>query len=146
MATDDRAVEDLLDVLAETAPVIRDGLPGRRTRAGEENPSGEAAMEADVWADSFLSERVALVDGIGAYASEEREGIQDTGEGYSVACDPLDGSSNLRSNNAMGTIVGVYDAPLPASGRDLVAAAYVLYGPITTTMAAVDGTVTEAEG
>jgi fructose-1,6-bisphosphatase I len=43
----------------------------------------------------------------------------------------------------MGTIVGVYDAPLPARGRDLVAAGYVLYGPITTMAFARDGATTE---
>jgi fructose-1,6-bisphosphatase I len=60
-----------------------------------------------------------------------------------VAIDPLDGSSNLRSNNAMGTVVGIYDAPLPASGRDLVAAGYVLYGPITTMVVADEAGVRE---
>jgi len=140
----DETVEAVLDAVAETAPEIRAGLPGRRTKADEENPSGEVVMEADVWADGLLAERIAEIDGVGTYASEERRDTKDVGAGYSVACDPLDGSSNLRSNNSMGTIVGIYDAPLPASGRDLVAAAYVLYGPITTMMAAVDGTVTES--
>ena len=140
----DETVEAVLDAVAETAPEIRAGLPGRRTKADEENPSGEVVMEADVWADGLLAERIAEVDDVGTYASEERRDTKDVGAGYSVACDPLDGSSNLRSNNSMGTIVGIYDAPLPASGRDLVAAAYVLYGPITTMMTAVDGTVTES--
>jgi len=140
----DETVEAVLDAVAETAPEIRAGLPGRRTKADEENPSGEVVMEADVWADGLLAERIAEIDGVGTYASEERRDTKDVGAGYSVACDPLDGSSNLRSNNSMGTIVGIYDAPLPASGRDLVAAAYVLYGPITTMVAAVDGTVTES--
>ena len=140
----DETVEAVLDVVAETAPEIRAGLPGRRTKADEENPSGESVMEADVWADDLLAERVAAIDGVGTYASEERQETVDAGSGLSVACDPLDGSSNLRSNNSMGTIVGVYDAPLPAEGNELVAAAYVLYGPITTMMAAVDDTVTES--
>jgi fructose-1,6-bisphosphatase I len=43
----------------------------------------------------------------------------------------------------MGTIVAVYDAPLPASGQDLLAAAYILFGPITTMVVARDGAVTE---
>jgi len=136
-------VEAVLDVVARTAPEVRAGLPGRRAAADAENPSGETVMAADVWADELLAERVAEVDGVGTYASEEREETVDVGSGFSVACDPLDGSSNLKSNNAMGTIAGIYDGTLPASGRDLVGAAYVLYGPITTMMAAVDGTVTE---
>ncbi len=45
----------------------------------------------------------------------------------------------------MGTIFGVYDAALPARGDALVAAGFVLYGPITTMVLATDETVTEYE-
>jgi fructose-1,6-bisphosphatase I len=129
--------------VAGATPDIRAGLPGRREQAGTENPSGERRLAADEYADELLAERLGAVDGVGTYASEEREAVVDTGEGYAVAVDPLDGSSNLKPNNVMGTIVGVYDADLPASGRDLVAAGYVLYGPITTMAFAHEGSVTE---
>jgi len=136
-------IDAIRDAVAATAPEIRAGLPGRREASGAENPSGERRLAADEYADELLEERLGRIDGVGAYASEERESVVDTGEGYSVAVDPLDGSSNLKPNNVMGTIVGVYDAPLPATGRDLVAAGYVLYGPITTMAFAREGTVTE---
>jgi len=136
-------VDAILDVVADAAPEIRAGLPGRRTAADAENPSGETQMAADVFADDLLRERLGDVSGVGTYASEERaEGI-DVGEGVSVCVDPLDGSSNLASNAAMGTIVAVYDGPVPASGRDVLAGVYVLFGPITTMMVARDGAVTE---
>ncbi len=136
-------IESVFDTIAETAPDIRDGLPGRRTKIGEENVTGDSQLEADVWADQLLKERLSRVEGVGAYASEEREEIADIGEGYSVAVDPLDGSSNLKSNNPMGTVVGIYDGELPTSGQDLVAAGFVLYGPITTLIVAQDGTATQ---
>jgi fructose-1,6-bisphosphatase I len=136
-------VATIRETIAAAAPDIRAGLPGRRETAGAENPSGERRLAADEYADELLEDRLGAIDGVGAYASEEREGVVDTGEGYAVAVDPLDGSSNLKPNNVMGTIVGVYDADLPASGRDLVAAGYVLYGPITTMAFAQEGTVTE---
>jgi fructose-1,6-bisphosphatase I len=136
-------VEEVIDVVASAAPEIRRGLPGRRTKVDEENPSDELQMAADVWADELLEQRLTAIDGVGAYASEEREAVIDAGDGLSVAVDPLDGSSNLQSNNSMGTIFGVYDADLPASGEHLVAAGYVLYGPITTMMVAQEGAVTE---
>ena len=136
-------VAAIREAVASATPEIRAGLPGRRELAGAENPSGERRLAADEYADELLEDRLGRIDGVGAYASEEREGVVDTGEGYAVAVDPLDGSSNLKPNNVMGTIVGVYDAPLPASGRDLVAAGYVLYGPITTMAFAREGTVTE---
>lgn len=137
-------VEDVFDVVAETAPDIRGALPGRRVESDVENPSGETVLAADVYADDLLAERIGAIDGVATYASEERREPEDVrgnpagafDEPVHVAVDPLDGSSNLQSNNAMGTIVGVYDAPLPASGRDLLAAGYVLYGPITTMVVA----------
>ncbi len=136
-------IESVFDVIATAAPEIRAGLPGRRTGVGEENVSGDLQLEADVWADSLLAERLEAVDGIGSYASEERETVVDFGEGYAIAVDPLDGSSNLKSNNPMGTVVGIYDGQLPTNGRDLVAAGFVLYGPITTMVVAREGTATQ---
>jgi len=132
-------IEAVFDTIAETAPEIRAGLPGRRTTLGQENATGDQQLEADVWADQLLAEKIAAIDGIGEYASEERPSVTDVGEGYAVAVDPLDGSSNLKSNNPMGTVVGVYDGSLPTGGTDLVAAGFVLYGPITTMVVARDG-------
>ncbi|WP_280536059.1 class 1 fructose-bisphosphatase [Halopenitus sp. POP-27] len=136
-------VDSVVDVIARSAPEIRAALPGRRVESGTDNPSGETVMAADVYADDLLADRLAAVERVGEFASEERESPADVGDGLAVAIDPLDGSSNLRSNNAMGTVVGVYDAPLPASGRDLVGAAYVLYGPITTMVVATEDGVRE---
>lgn len=141
----DRAsvVDEVFEVIASTAPEVRAALPGRRTETEEQNPSGELRLAADDYADELLEERLGAISGVGQYASEETQEAVDTGEGLAVAVDPLDGSSNLKPNNTMGTIVGVYDAPLPAAGRELVGAAYVLYGPITTMAAAVEGELTE---
>jgi fructose-1,6-bisphosphatase I len=133
-----------IEVVARAAPEIRGGLAGRRTKTDEENASGETQMAADVWADQLLEARLTDIDGIGQFGSEEREAVVECGDGeLSVTIDPLDGSSNLKSNNSMGTILAVYDAALPATGRDLVASAYVLYGPVTTMVVARDGEVTE---
>ena len=136
-------VQSILDAVAATAPEVRGGLTGRREYQEGHNPSGEAQLAADVHADQLLEDRLLAIDGVGGYASEEREGVVTDDGAYHVACDPLDGSSNLKSNNAMGTIVGVFDEPLPAGGDALVASAYVLYGPITTMAVAHEGTTTE---
>lgn len=145
----DGVVEAVVDVVTDTAADIRGALAERRSYEAAENPTGDRQLAADVYADQLLEERLLDVAGVAGYASEEREGVVTAdsragGEaGVHVACDPLDGSSNLRSNNGMGTIVGVYGQPLPASGETLLAAGYVLYGPITTMVWAQDGTVTE---
>ncbi|MHC3438282.1 class 1 fructose-bisphosphatase [Natrialbaceae archaeon A-gly3] len=138
-------VEDVVSTIARSATEIRQGLIGRRGKADEENPSGETQAEADVWADDLLADRLSSIDGVAEYASEERAEVLECGEGFSVAVDPLDGSSNLKSNNAMGTVFAIYDEPIPAPGTAIVAAGYVLYGPITTMMYARDGEVTEYE-
>jgi fructose-1,6-bisphosphatase I len=138
------SADAVFDVVAATAADVRDALGSRRSYEADENPSGEQQLAADVYADDLLEERLLTCDSVAAYASEEREGVAQADDGgqLHVACDPLDGSSNLKSNNGMGTIVGVYDEPLPAPGDALVAAGYVLYGPITTMVVADDG-VTE---
>ena len=52
---------------------------------------------------------------------------------YSVAFDPLDGSSLVDVNLAVGTIVSIYEGcELLQPGRNQVAAMYILYGPRTT--------------
>lgn len=139
-------VDRVFDVVADAAPEIRAGLPERRAKAESANVSGDVQLEADIWADDLLFERLADTDGVNWYASEEREDVRTVGDaddGYAVALDPLDGSSNVKSNNACGTIVGIYDDPLPAPGTSLVAAGYVLYGPTTTMLVANDGDVRE---
>src|SRR5437867_13419296 len=67
-------------------------------------------------------------------ASEEMGAVQEVGRGrFSVVLDPLDGSSNMKSNNIFGTIFGIFDRKrLPALGSDLFAAGYLIYGPATT--------------
>jgi len=137
--------DEVLDAVAEAVPKVRKGLRGRRETVGSENASGDDQKAADVWADQHLADRITGIEGVGQFVSEERDAVVDCGSGLSVALDPLDGSSNLESNNLMGTIVAVYGDDLPARGRSLVGAAYVLYGPIATMVSAVDGTVTEHE-
>jgi len=142
-------VERIVRTVAETSLDVREGLAGRRGYEDEENPSGEKQLAADLWADELFEERLLAIESVAAYASEERSGVVEAdrtanGDGrYHVAIDPLDGSSNLRTNNTMGVILAVYDSPLPARGRDLVASAFVLFGPLTTMVVAVDGSVTE---
>jgi fructose-1,6-bisphosphatase I len=136
-------IEDIFNTLAESAPSIRKELSIRRESSTTQNPTGDSQFAADIWADNLFANKLLELDSVGSYASEEREEILISGDGFSVAIDPLDGSSNLLSNNMIGTIVGVYDSPLPTSGKNMIAAAYVLYGPITTMVTAHSGSVNE---
>jgi len=135
--------EQVFQAVSEAAPHIRSGLMHRREYVGEENPSNERQMEADVWANELLKEKIANIEGIGEIASEEEEDVIQCGEGLSVAMDPLDGSSNIPTNNLVGTIVGIYDEKLPCKGQNLVESFYVVYGPLISIMRAEDGQVNE---
>jgi len=61
--------------------------------------------------------------------------------GFSVAFDPLDGSSIVDTNFTVGTIFGVWpgDKLTGVTGRDQVAAAMGIYGPRTTYVIAIKG-------
>jgi len=135
--------EQVFQAVSEAAPHIRSGLMHRREYVGEENPSNERQMEADVWANELLKEKIANIEGIGEIASEEEEDVIQCGEGLSVAMDPLDGSSNIPTNNLIGTIVGIYDEKLPCKGENLVESFYVVYGPLISIMRAEKNQVNE---
>lgn len=59
--------------------------------------------------------------------------------GFSVAFDPLDGSSIVDTNFTVGTIFGVWpgDKLTGVTGRDQVAAAMGIFGPRTTYVLAI---------
>ncbi|MCU4925647.1 fructose-1,6-bisphosphatase [Halobacteria archaeon AArc-dxtr1] len=138
----DADVASILEALAEVTPTINRTLcdvAGRSTvETAGENESGDERLAVDRRVDRRLQDQLTAVDAVGTYASEERSDLLDVGEGYTVAVDPVDGSSNLRPNTVTGTVVGVYDDSVPARGRDLVASTFVLYGPTTTMTVATD--------
>jgi len=105
-----------------------------RGTMGEPNKYGEAVARLDEWVNGFLCDSLVKTGMVNKIYSEElREPlIGRAGAPFVVAMDPLDGSSNIISNNAFGTIVGVYREDLPQTGRKLAAAFYKLYGPVNT--------------
>jgi len=105
-----------------------------RGTMGNKNKYGEAVARLDEWVNGYLCDnliKTGLVRKI--YSEELKEPLLGHALApFVVAMDPLDGSSNIVSNNAFGTIVGVYRDDLPQKGRKLVAAFYKLYGPVNT--------------
>jgi fructose-1,6-bisphosphatase len=68
-------------------------------------------------------------------ASEERpEEVMLNGDKFAVVYDPLDGSSLIDANFAIGTIFGIYKGTyiLGRTPRDMAGAMYAVYGPRTT--------------
>lgn len=94
-----------------------------------ENTSGEDQLKLDVKSDYIVEEAFKNVSLVKALVSEEKEGVlalHDEGK-YTICYDPLDGSSLADVNLSVGSIFGIYEGELKA--ENLVASAYVVYGP-----------------
>lgn len=68
--------------------------------------------------------------------------VDEGGEGeFTVCWDPLDGSSIVDNNWAVGTMIGIWPKStglIGATGRDQVTSLVALYGPRTTVLVALD--------
>lgn len=132
---DDEVAKILLTV-ANLTDTIHAELPHRRGTAGTENIYGEEQKALDVWTNDVLAEELLKTGIVKAVVSEELGeplySKDETGS-YTITLDPLDGSSNIDSNNLFGTIVGVHkEKDVLTQGKKQVCAFYNLYGPITT--------------
>ena len=93
------------------------------------NSSGEDQLKLDVKSDYLIEEAFKSVSIVKALVSEEKEGVLELhADGkYTICYDPLDGSSLADVNLSVGSIFGIYEGEL--KGENLVASAYVVYGP-----------------
>lgn len=102
---------------------------------GSFNDFGDQQLQIDLLADHLLFKALSACGVCEVAASEEspQEANLD-GKGYSVAFDPLDGSSIIDTNFAVGTICGVWPGGtlVGVSGRQMVASIVSQYGPRTT--------------
>ena len=137
--------------------INRAGLANIAGSFGAHNNHGEEQQKLDIVANVRFIRALKLGGEVCAIASEEDEDLIDTGNHngkYVVAIDPLDGSSNIDVNVAVGTIFSIYRRISPVGtapteedilqkGTNQVAAGYILYGSSTmlvlTSGAGVDG-------
>ncbi|KAI0436517.1 sedoheptulose-1,7-bisphosphatase [Xylaria telfairii] len=134
----------LLRGISRTATALRGAH--RVEKAGSDNVFGDAQLNVDVLAEQFFREEMAACPAIAAASSEENpvetQSTTRAGDGeetYAVAFDPLDGSSIIAPNWAVGSILGVWagrTALRQAPARQ-VAAVLGVYGPRTTAVVAV---------
>ncbi|MCX8197696.1 MAG: fructose-1,6-bisphosphatase [Candidatus Micrarchaeota archaeon] len=106
-----------------------------RGTLGDRNKYGEAVAQLDSWVNGYLCDSLVKTGVVRKIYSEELDSpliATSQSAPFVVTLDPLDGSSNIVSNNAFGSIVGVYREDLPQKGRKLAAAFYKLYGPVNT--------------
>jgi len=113
--------------------------------AGGSNLTGDQVKKLDVWGHEIMAAALRKTGVCAALVSEESPDPIEMPEGKGlnavvVACDPVDGSSNLDVNGTVGTIFSVrpsrgMDPAGPAAlgpGTEQIAAGYVMYGPATT--------------
>lgn len=120
------------------------------------NVQGEVQKKLDVVSNEIFLQRGAASGALSAMVSEELDDISvvggaPAGAHYALVFDPLDGSSNLDVNGAVGSIFSVLDvgkaqgitaADVLQAGTRQVAAGYVLYGPATVLVLTTGKSVT----
>ena len=127
------------------------GNPGAEPEVSTSvNVQGEVQKKLDVISNEYFTQMTEWGGHLAGMASEEMDHpyqipeTQQRGK-YLLVFDPLDGSSNIEVNVAVGSIFSILRAPaeVVASGRDVVeadflqpgtqqmAAGYALYGPTT---------------
>ncbi|KAK7426034.1 Fructose-1,6-bisphosphatase [Neonectria magnoliae] len=109
--------------------------------AGSSNSTGDDQKKLDVISNDLFIEAMRSSGKCALLVSEEEDEIiyfRDSADAhYAVACDPIDGSSNLDAGVSVGTIFAVHKLP-PGSkgtkedilkpGTELLAAGFTMYG------------------
>jgi fructose-1,6-bisphosphatase I len=93
------------------------------------NSSGDNQLKIDVKSDLIIENYLKEIETVKALSSEEKNEILEVNpEGkYTIAYDPLDGSSLVDVNLSVGSIFGIYQGEM--TGENMIASVYVVYGP-----------------
>ena len=145
-----RGVAAVVARIGRTAAVIAQELAHAALRdrlgyVGGTNVTGDQVKKLDVWGHETMLAALRATGACAAVVSEEAPEPVEMDEAYGtnalvVCCDPVDGSSNLDVNGAVGTIFSVRSsrgqrpagpAVLGRPGGEQLAAGYVMYGPAT---------------
>ncbi len=128
------------------AAIRRAGLVNILGAAGNQNVQGEEQQKLDVFANETIKNCLKHTGRVCAMGSEEDKEIipvppEYAAGKYAVLFDPLDGSSNIDVNSAVGTIFSIYrrvsmhgrgtSADVLQPGCKQVAAGYIMYGSST---------------
>lgn len=147
-SANDSAVSEVILTIADIGKDITDllrrgALADILGEAGNENIQGESQKKLDVIANDLLLDALTNNQHCAGVASEELDNATAANREGSllVLFDPLDGSSNIDINMAVGTIFSILpyqnvgqaavDADFLQSGNKQLAAGYLLYGAST---------------
>merc|ERR1719356_293001 len=143
-------IKEMLGAIGEITEALRSALV---TVEGSSNTFGDQQLSVDVIADEIMWNACKTSKTIKFGASEEEPEVKPMNpEGeFTVCWDPLDGSSIVDNNWAVGTMIGIWgsksgtgaDGLIGATGRDQHTSLVALYGPRTTVLVALDDGVYE---
>ncbi len=132
--TDDK-LSELILFFTEQANKIKKGFFQTQKAENTENIYGEVQMTLDKLADSVLVNGLKKSKLVRYISTEEQPDIieiDNPKNEFGVVLDPLDGSSLIDVNLTVGTIIGIYPGNVLEKGANMIAAMYILYGPLTT--------------
>lgn len=152
MATLESAVSAIPDVLlrkllmtiSEAGEMIAKLCRAPIFKTTTRNEFGDEQLSIDLLSNQAMFEHLARSGVVRIASSEETpvEKVLSTNAVFAVVFDPLDGSSIIGSNFAVGTIIGIFDlrddsgnvrnSIIGLSGEDMVASVSIVYGPRTT--------------
>jgi fructose-1,6-bisphosphatase I len=135
----EKNLAELILFLGKQALVVKKGFLGTsgKSPAGEKtrNVYGEEQMPLDKFADEVFIEALKETRLVRFIATEEQEQIIEIASpknDFGIVMDPLDGSSLIDVNLCIGTIIGICPGQVLDKGSRLLAALYILYGPLTS--------------
>ncbi len=132
----DDGVKSIILSVAEKSKEIQKAFFLHNKLAGTKNVYGEEQLEIDKFADKLVLQAMEESKIVRNVVSEEQSEIIEIikSEGsYGVVVDPLDGFSCIKTNLAVGTILGIFDeGNVMEKGKKMDAAMYILYGPQTS--------------
>lgn len=151
-----QVIDSILNASKEIAFQVGMGaMSGVLGTSETENVQGETQKKLDIISNQILLDHLSENQHVRAAASEEEElpvACHENGA-FLVAFDPLDGSSNIDINGQIGTIFTILpaqdnlkaddEAQFLQSGDQQLCAGYVLYGPSSVLMIAINDQVHE---
>ena len=136
-AIDSDGLSAVLEAVARSGEAIAHLCrTGNVAKTASTNTFGDDQLQIDIAADETLMRNLADTGLVHTASSEEtplEKTLSEDGH-FVVVFDPLDGSSIISSNFAVGTIVGIWKAQglIGVRGCDMIASVAIVYGPRTT--------------
>lgn len=123
-------------LLADKSRLVQKAFFTHSGVAQTRNIHGEQQMELDTYSDAVFMKAMEKSRLVKTVASEEQDDIVEIKKAkgsYGVTLDPLDGSSLIKTNLAVGTIAGFFnEGDVMEKGSRMDGAMFILYGPITS--------------